>query len=102
MDKPYDVFLSYNSEDREAVKQIATYLKDEARLEPWLDMWHLIPGEPWVSNLELGLRSSKSCAVFIGESGEGPWNRIEVQHALQEHAADASFRSWASDRRLVT
>jgi hypothetical protein len=43
----YDVFLSHNSVDREAVEVIARGLREEARLEPFLDRWHLVPGEPW-------------------------------------------------------
>lgn len=93
MDKLYyDVFLSYNSQDCEAIKRIASYLKDEAGLEPWLDVWHLIPGEPWVRNLKVGLSASKSCAVFVGENGEGPWNRMEVDDALQRQAKGRGYR----------
>ncbi len=45
-EKAYDVFLSYNSEDRKAVEEVAVYLADKAGLRPWLDKWDLIPGEP--------------------------------------------------------
>ncbi len=35
-EKTYDVFLSYNSEDRDAVEKVAVYLSDKAGLRPWL------------------------------------------------------------------
>jgi TIR domain len=84
-DPSHDVFMSYNSEDREAVESIAVYLADNIGLRPWLDQWNLIPGEPWLQRLERGLASAKSCAVFVGQNGEGPWQDKEmagVSHLL--------------------
>jgi hypothetical protein len=43
----YDVFLSHNSADKPAVEAIARRLREEGGLTPFLDKWHLIPGEPW-------------------------------------------------------
>lgn len=91
-DKTYGVFLSYNGEDREHVQSIAVYLADKARLNPWFDQWSLIPGEPWVRNLERGLEASSSCAVFIGESGQGPWQQPEMEAALRQHIVNQGFR----------
>ena len=82
-EKTYAVFLSFNSQDREAVEQIALYLADKAGLRPWFDQWELIPGEPWTRNLERGLEASSTCAVFVGKSGEGPWQIREVETALR-------------------
>jgi hypothetical protein len=90
--KTYGVFLSYNGADREDVQSIAVYLADKAQLNPWFDQWSLIPGEPWVRNLERGLESSSSCAVFIGESGQGPWQQPEMEAALRQHIHDQGFR----------
>ncbi len=42
----YDVFLSHNSADKPAVEEIARRLV-AAGLQPFLDKWHLIPGQPW-------------------------------------------------------
>ncbi len=90
--KSYAVFLSFNSEDREAVEQIARYLADKAKLRPWFDQWELIPGEPWVRNLERGLAASSTCAVFVGKSGEGPWQKREVETALRHQVDNYDFR----------
>jgi len=40
----------------------------EAGLQPFLDRWHLIPGEPWMEALESALAESASVAVFVGPS----------------------------------
>jgi hypothetical protein len=91
-DKNYGVFLSYNGEDREHVQSIAVYLADKARLNPWFDEWSLIPGEASLRNLERGLEASSSCAVFIGESGHGPWQQPEIEAALRQRVGDPAFR----------
>lgn len=90
--KTYNVFLSFNSEDCEAVEWIAAYLSDQANLRPWLDQWALIPGEPWVNNLERGLEASSTCAVFVGKSGDGPWQKREVELALRQQIQTPEFR----------
>jgi hypothetical protein len=88
----YDVFLSFNSEDRKAVEKIAIYLEDKAKLRPWFDRWELIPGEPLIRNLERGLKASSSCAVFVGKNGEGPWQKREVDAALRQQMQNSDFR----------
>ena len=59
----YDVFLSYNRDDKEAVELIARHLREEVHLEPFLDRWHLVPGEPWQEGLEEALDTSQIPAV---------------------------------------
>jgi hypothetical protein len=91
-EKKYDVFLSYNSEDRDEVQAIAVYLADRAGLNPWLDRWQLIAGDPWLKGLEKGLSGAKSCAVFVGQSGQGPWQQNELAAALDLQAKKSGFR----------
>ena len=77
--KSFDVFLSHCREDQLAVESIACQLEDIAQLKPWLDIWHLVPGEPWQEGLELALDASRTCAVFIGPHGIGPWEHEEMR-----------------------
>ncbi len=79
----YDVFLCHNSDDRQAVKEIAERLKEQGIL-PWLDEWDLRPGLPWQRALEERIESIKSAAVFIGESGIGPWEDQELQAFIRQ------------------
>jgi len=51
----YDVFLSYNSQDRDAVTQIAEALQ-AAGLRPFLDAWFLPIGKPWDDELQAAQR----------------------------------------------
>ncbi len=77
----FDVFLSHNSQDQPAVETLASRLR-KAGLEPFLDKWHLIPGERWQPALEKALEASKSAAIFIGPSGISPWHNEEMQVAI--------------------
>lgn len=79
----FDVFLCYNSQDRDAVVQIAETLKERG-LRPWLDVWELRPGLPWQEALEEQIDTIGAAAVFIGPGGEGPWHKMELQAFLQE------------------
>ena len=78
----YDVFLSHNSLDKPFVEQIAQRLIEEAKLQPFLDKWHLIPGTSWMEALEEALEQSASVAVFIGPSGVSPWHNEEMRSAI--------------------
>jgi formylglycine-generating enzyme required for sulfatase activity len=87
----FDVFLSHNSKDKPAVEYLAEKLK-RAALEPWLDKWCLTPGGKWQQELEMGLRASSSCAVFLGPQGIGNWESEELSVALDRAAKDKDFR----------
>jgi len=80
-DLPYDVFLSYNSADKPAIEELARRLAREG-IRPWLDRWHLIPGEPWQEAVEEALEQSETVAVFVGPSGVSPWHNEELRAAL--------------------
>ena len=88
----YDVFLSHTSVDKEAVENIAQRLRQETELQPFLDKWHLIPGEPWQEKLEEALDQSHTCAIFIGPDGLGPWEHQEMRVALSKRVHSPDFR----------
>src|SRR5215468_8035164 len=90
--KRYDVFLSHNSADKPAVEAFARQLEDEAGLHPFLDKWHLVPGEPWQEALEDALDKSHTCAVFIGPSGIGPWENEEMRSAIDTRVRNGACR----------
>ena len=79
----YDVFLCHNSEDKPAVKKIGERLKERGIL-PWLDEWELRPGLPWQQLLEAQIEQIKSAAVFVGETGIGPWQDMELYAFIRE------------------
>jgi WD40 repeat protein len=91
-EKLYDVFLSHNSEDKPSVERVAHRLVEEGNLDPWLDRWNLVPGEPWQEGLEEALDNSKTCAVFIGPIGISPWQNEEMRSAIQTRVDQPDFR----------
>lgn len=88
----YDVFLSYNSQDRPLIEAVARRLEDEEGLNPFFDKWHLIPGEPVQEALEKALDSSETCAVFVGPNGLGPWENVELRSMLDDRVRNDSIR----------
>jgi len=89
--KKYDVFLSHHSADKSLVERIAQKLR-EANVKPFLDKWHLIPGDPWQEGLEKALGESATCAVFLGSHGVGTWENEEMRAALTHRAQSPTFR----------
>ena len=86
----YDAFLSYNSQDRLVVEELARRLRDQ-KLELFLEEWELAPGREFQPVLAEGLRDSKTCVVFLGPSGLGPWQKQELQVAIDKRARDTGF-----------
>jgi len=83
--RQFDVFLSHNSRDKAAVKEVGLRLIARGVL-PWLDEWELRPGTPWGPALDKELRRVRSAAVFIGANGRGPWQELETYAMLNEFA----------------
>jgi len=79
----FDVFLSYKSQDRPAVREVAAALRARG-LSPWLDRERLVPGREWQGDLEEVLRSIPAVAVMVGSEGLGTWQIPEIRGALSE------------------
>ncbi|NOK15826.1 toll/interleukin-1 receptor domain-containing protein [Corallococcus carmarthensis] len=78
----FDVFLCHNSADKTAVRSIAHQMR-AVGLRPWFDEWELRPGLPWQTALEEQVRQAQAAAVFLGGSGPGPWQQLEVDALLR-------------------
>jgi WD40 repeat protein len=87
----YDVFLSHNSADKPAVEELARRLV-KAGVQPWLDTWNLIPGEPWQEAIEEALARCATCAVFVGPSGTGPWQNEEMRATIDRRVRESEGR----------
>ena len=79
----FDVFLCHNSEDKPVVREIARKLT-EKNIKPWLDEQEIRPGTSWQTALGLQIESIRSAAVFVGETGFGPWQNQEIQALLSQ------------------
>lgn len=87
MARKHDLFLSYNSRDQDAVRQIHEALK-RLGLHPWFDREALTPGRLWQEEAEKGLKSCRAAAVFVGPSGIGPWENLEMRVLLTRVAQE--------------
>ncbi len=79
----HNVFLSYNSADKAAVRAIAKRLKDQG-VVPFFDEEHLRPGAEWQIALDQQIRNIPSAAVFIGPKGVGNSQKEEIATFLRE------------------
>jgi nucleotide-binding universal stress UspA family protein len=79
----FDIFLSHNSKDKPAVRELAEALRARG-LRVWLDEWELVPGRPWQEELEAIIETTRSAAVLVGKDGLGPWQNAEMRGFLEE------------------
>jgi TIR domain len=79
--RDFDVFLCHNVQDTTPVVAMAEQLLQKGIL-PWLDVWEASPGKRWQMIISEDLERCKSTAVFIGQSGIGPWQDMEIQTVL--------------------
>src|SRR5215510_6566485 len=80
-DRSHDLFLSYNSRDREAVERVRQLLGERA-ITTFFDRNDLTRGMPWQEELENAISRARAVAVFIGKEGIGAWQRREKELAL--------------------
>jgi len=60
-------------------------------LEVYLESWELAAGQEFQQSLAQGLRESKTCVVFLGPNGLGPWQKQELQVAIDRRLRDEAF-----------
>jgi tetratricopeptide (TPR) repeat protein len=82
MSDGFDVFVCYSSTDKIVARHLTDQLKARG-LRVWLDELELIPGQPWQEGLEEGIQASRAIAVLLGRDGPRPWQKEEMQVALQ-------------------
>ncbi len=82
----FDVFLSHNSKDKPAVRELAKRLTARG-IQVWLDEDQLIPGRSWQPLLEQGIEQSTTGVVLVGKDSFGPWEDEEMQALLRQAVA---------------
>lgn len=83
MPDTYDVFLSYQDEDRDWTRRLADALL-EAGLRVWYAETEIKPGDSVVDRVEAGLRGS-TYVVFITPRVVSNWTAVELGAALALH-----------------
>ena len=79
----FDLFLCHNDTDKPEVRAVAERLKEKGYLT-WLDELELQPGRLWQRDLQHALSKMNAAAVFVGGSGVGPWQDIEINTILHQ------------------
>lgn len=79
----WDIFICHNSEDKDDIQKINSLLKSKG-ISTWLDEERISPGVLWQPELEKIIPSINCVAVFVGESGVGPWQNAETRAFLTE------------------
>lgn len=87
----YDVFLSYNSKDKDAFRKLKLRLESDG-LKVWFDERELRSGDELHKAIAEGLVKSRVCAVFIGSEGFGPWHDWEIGIAVNIYVNSPVFR----------
>lgn len=77
----FDVFLSHNSKDLDAVIQLKKILENKG-VRCWLDDDELLYGDKAVEAINKAVRNSSCFITCYGLSGEGPWQNEEVAGAI--------------------
>jgi WD40 repeat protein len=85
MSEQFDVFLCHNSKEKAEVKKIREQLKERG-IYAWLDKDDFEPFLPFQEQLERIIPQIKVAAIFVGPSGVGLWENIEMQVFLDEFA----------------
>jgi nucleotide-binding universal stress UspA family protein len=83
LDDRFAVFLCHNAKDKAEVRQIARTLERQG-IRTWLDEEQLRPGMAWQVALEEQITAIETAAVFVGSSGIGPWQNMEIRAFLSE------------------
>jgi hypothetical protein len=91
----YSVFLAHDGTDRPAIEELARRLMREG-IEPWLDTWNLIPGDPWQPAIEEVLMDCGAVAIFVGPGPLGLWQheqmRASIARQVEERQPGKKFR----------
>jgi len=88
----YDVFLSYNSNDKERVRRLAERFR-EAGLRVWFDEWVIQPGDDIYLGVERGLATSRTLVLCLSPAALGSdWVTLERSTVLFRDPSNADRR----------
>ena len=80
----FDTFLSYDSRDKDSIRQVFEALKARG-IKPWWDEDQIRPGSSFQQDLTAAMRRCGSTCVFFGpgRSEPGRWQRPELEFAFK-------------------
>src|SRR5438105_1958282 len=88
----YDVFLSHDSKDKPAVRELAERLKQDG-LRVWFDEWVIQPGDLVSLKVEQGLEQSRTLILVMSQNAfASEWVTLERHTALFRDPTNAERR----------
>jgi len=84
----FDVFLAHNSADKPQVRIIGNKLRDLG-LKTWIDEEQIAAGELFQVAIQRAFPQIKSAAIFIGLTGLGKWQALELQTLISQFVDQA-------------
>jgi len=84
--KEFEVFVSYNSEDRTIVADVIRQFHNEG-IKTWWDRDDITAGQEWPAELENALSTTSTVVIFIGPHGPGYYQNKEIPRAVEEKKA---------------
>lgn len=89
---PFKVFLSHSTKDGEFVQKVAEALRRDG-IDPWLCEVDIIPGDNFVSEIEMGLSTSDLAVVFWSpDAARSPWTEVEWTSVLHREIRESRRR----------
>ncbi|HQZ65932.1 MAG TPA: SUMF1/EgtB/PvdO family nonheme iron enzyme [Planctomycetaceae bacterium] len=82
-ERQFDVSLSYNIQDKEAIEQIVEGLKN-CGLTVFHDSEQTSSGDDWNTVLEKANRICCCCIICVSKNGVGRWERAEIDTYMHE------------------
>jgi hypothetical protein len=88
----YDVFLSHNSRDKVAVRELAARLRSDG-LRVWFDEWEISPGDIIGLKIERGLDDSRALVLVMSTNAfSSDWVSLERHAAMFRDPANTERR----------
>lgn len=82
-EQQFDVFLAHSSKDKPLIRQIYQKLTAQG-IRPWLDEEGIAPGTKFQDEIQQAIGRIKTTAIFLGESGLGPWQALELKSFISQ------------------
>lgn len=82
-ERPFDVFLAHNSQDKPLIRQLYSELKDRG-IKPWLDEEEVTPGTSFQDQIQQAIAEVKTAAICIGQVGLGKWQALELKTLISQ------------------
>ena len=79
----FNVFISYNSKEKEYVSKIVNKLRNESKFNVWFDQADMQAGVGPEDEARIRLKESNACIIFLGKNGWGPYHLIEAKIASE-------------------